>query len=171
MMPDGAQTVDPSRGRPIDVAALAREIAESMKPLAPGLRVETPGAEVLVVGETGELREAIVNVVENAVKYGAGSPIDMRVATAGDLAILEIADAGPGMRAQDRERVFERFYRGSTHSRAEGTGLGLAIAKRAVERANGQITLASEPGRGTTVKFYLPLVTTSWRHQHEPHSE
>ena len=62
------------------------------------------------------------------------------------------------MAPEDRERAFERFHRGF-HPNVEGSGLGLAIAKRAVERAQGRITLTSEPGAGTTVTIYLPVVT------------
>ncbi|HMD01541.1 MAG TPA: HAMP domain-containing sensor histidine kinase [Candidatus Baltobacteraceae bacterium] len=149
--------------RTIDVAALTSEIVESMKPLAPGLHAEllTNGARAQVVGDEADLREALVNVIDNAVKYAPGSPIDMRVSTRNDVVIIEIADAGPGMAEEDRERAFERFYRGSERGVVEGSGLGLAIAKRAAQRANGRITLTSEVGRGTSVKIYLPLLDDS----------
>ena len=65
------------------------------------------------------------------------------------------------MAEEDRERAFERFYRGSERGVVEGSGLGLAIAKRAAQRANGRITLTSEVGRGTSVKIYLPLLDDS----------
>jgi two-component system, OmpR family, sensor kinase len=152
---------DEAKVAPFDVLALVRQVAESMKPLAAELHVELgpDGTEAIVVGDEGDLREAIVNIVENAVKYAPGSPIDVRVSSAGDLVVLEIADAGPGIAEEDRDRVFERFHRGSSHPNVEGSGLGLAIAKRAVQRANGRITLTSELGRGTAVKLYLPAAT------------
>jgi len=141
-----------------DVATLARQVAESMKPLAPEIHMEMPpeGTEALVVGDESDLREAIVNIIDNAVKYAPGSPIDVRVSSTGDLVVLEIADAGPGIAEEDRERLFDRFHRGSSHPSVEGSGLGLAIAKRAVQRAHGRITLTSELGRGTAVTLYLP---------------
>jgi two-component system OmpR family sensor kinase len=141
-----------------NVAALARQVTESMKPLVLELHVEMPpeGTKTLVIGDEGELREAIVNLVDNALKYAPGSPIDVRVSSSGDVVVLEVADAGPGIPVEDRERVFERFHRGSSHPSVEGSGLGLAIAQRAVQRAHGRITLTSELGRGTAVTLYLP---------------
>jgi two-component system OmpR family sensor kinase len=153
---------DPALGT-VDVAVLALTIAESMKPLAPSLQVDVPsnGIKAMVGADETELRQAIVNIVDNSVKYAPGSPIDVRVSTAGDIVIVEVVDAGPGMPAGDRERVFERFHRGSNRGDAEGSGLGLAIAKRAVERAGGKITLSSDLGRGTAVRLYLPALKTA----------
>jgi len=156
--------------RDVDVATLTRQVAESMRPLAPKLHVEitSDGGDARSLGDETELREALVNIIDNAVKYAPGSPIDVRVTPTAEVVVVEIADAGPGMTAQDRERAFERFYRGSTRGEVEGSGLGLAIAKRAVQRANGRITLSSDVGRGTTVKIYLPAVTTDGGYADEP---
>lgn len=142
----------------VDVAALAQEIAESMRPLAPGLHVEVPsdGVEARAVADESDVREAIVNIIDNAIKYAPRSPIDVHVMKPGDYIVVEVADDGPGMTAEDRAHAFERFHRGNTSGDVEGSGLGLAIAKQGIERAHGRIALASEPGRGTTVTIYLP---------------
>jgi len=143
----------------VDVAAVARDVGESMRALAPQLTIEVPkNGEAIAVGSSDEIREAIVVVVDNAVKYGNGCPIDVIVSTNADVVAVEIADSGPGMGPEERQRAFDRFYRGSAATSVAGTGLGLAVAKRAVERANGTITLNSELGRGTTVTFYLRSV-------------
>ncbi|MBV9080225.1 MAG: HAMP domain-containing histidine kinase [Elusimicrobia bacterium] len=150
---------EPVDATPVDVAALTREAAETMKPLAPELHVQVPAGHMLVLGNAAELREALICIIDNAVKYAPSSPIDVQVTRTGDVAVVEVADAGPGMNPEDREHAFERFRRGGTNADVEGSGLGLAIAKRAAERANGRIALSSELGRGTTVKIYLPIAS------------
>lgn len=153
---------EPVNAAPVDVAALTREVAETMKPLAPELHVEVPaGGQALVFGNAAELREAMICIIDNAVKYAPNAPIDVLVTVCGDIAIIEVADAGPGMGPQDREHAFDRFRRGDTNTEMDGSGLGLAIAKRAAERANGRIVLSSELGRGTTVKMYLPTASAN----------
>ncbi len=140
----------------VDLAAVVRDVAESMRAIAPQLTIETPmNGAAIAVGNRDEIREAIVVVVDNAVKYGGGSPVDITVSRNADVVAVEIADSGPGMGAEERARAFDRFYRGNAAANVAGTGLGLAVAKRAVERANGTITLNSEVGRGTAVTFYL----------------
>jgi signal transduction histidine kinase len=146
-----------------DLAALTRQITDSMVPLLPALQLDisTGGNDTLVAGDENDIREAIVSIIDNAVKYAPRSPVDVRVTSTGEVVVVEIADAGPGMTAEDRDRAFERFHRGSRRGTVEGSGLGLAIAKRAVQRANGSVTLTSAPGRGTTVKLYLPVAAVS----------
>jgi len=140
----------------VDVAAIARDVVESMRDLAPQMMIDAPvNGEAMAAGNPDEIREAIVVVVDNAIKYGNGSPIDITVNTNADVVAVEIADSGPGMSAEEQRRAFDRFYRGSSGANVAGTGLGLAVAKRAVERANGRVTLNSEAGRGTAVTFYL----------------
>ncbi|HTZ55869.1 MAG TPA: HAMP domain-containing sensor histidine kinase [Candidatus Acidoferrum sp.] len=140
----------------VDVAAVARDVGDSMRALAPQLKVEAPlDGEALAFGNADEIREAIVIAVDNALKYGKGCPVDVTVSRHADVVAVEIADSGPGMTPEDQQRAFERFYRGSAAVDVAGTGLGLAVAKRAVERANGRVALNSEQGRGTAVSFYL----------------
>jgi signal transduction histidine kinase len=140
----------------VDVAAIARDVGDSMHSLAPQLKVEAPlDGDALAFGNEDEIREAIVVAVDNAVKYGKGCPIDVTVNRHADVVVIEIVDSGPGMTADDQLRAFDRFYRGSAAADVAGTGLGLAVAKHAVERANGRVALSSEPGRGTVVSFYL----------------
>jgi signal transduction histidine kinase len=109
------------------------------------------------------LREAITNVVDNAVKYSAAaSTIDIRVRADGNDAVLTVADAGPGIAAEHRERIFDRFFRlDEGRSRDEGgTGLGLAIARWAVEVNGGHITMANGVNGGSVFRIVLPIGTT-----------
>jgi signal transduction histidine kinase len=109
------------------------------------------------------LREAITNVVDNAIKYGpVGSTIDVRVRRDGQDGIITVADQGAGIPAADRERIFDRFYRVDEGRSREsgGTGLGLAIAKWAVEANGGRISVeATQPG--AVFQIRLPVVVTT----------
>lgn len=141
---------------PFDLRALIDEIVESRRVLYPGVTLEcSVTVDAQVVGDRTEIYEAIANVVDNAFKYAPGSPVQI-AATAADGGVeVTIADQGPGIHPDDREGIFDRFYRGATRGEVEGSGLGLAIAKRAVERAGGSLTIASTSPDGTTFALRL----------------
>ena len=90
----------------------------------------------------------------------AADAVDVRAVRAGDRAVLEVRDSGPGLDPAVAERVFERFYRAdpSRSRHRGGTGLGLSIAQSIVEAHGGSITVDSRPGSGTTVRVGLPSV-------------
>ncbi len=141
----------------IDVAAVARKVVESARPIANSstLALEADQA-VFVHADEAELREALSNIIDNALKYAAGSVIQTTVSRRNGDAVVEVRDHGNGMTADERAHAFERFFRG--HNRdIPGSGLGLAIAKRSVERAHGRISLESVPGNGTVVTIVLPV--------------
>ncbi len=152
------ETRRPETHGAVDVARLARAIVEQLTPVAPLLRVEVldDDAQHAVLADEGELREALENVIDNALKYAPGAPVEVSVERRGARLCVHVVDRGPGMSADDRARAFDRFYRGSARGETEGAGLGLAIAKRVVERLDGSLALESEPGRGTKVTFDLP---------------
>jgi signal transduction histidine kinase len=134
----------------IEADTLARDSAPPRitVSLSPGL---------LARGDPDEVARVVANLVDNAVRYG-GPQAHIRVSTlsAGSDAIVEVADDGPGIAAADLARVTEPFYRvDSDASAPEGTGLGLAIASSLAHRNGGRLTLASEPGRGTTARLSL----------------
>jgi two-component system OmpR family sensor kinase len=146
----------PSAQQPIDLASLAERAADALRPLA-GDRVSVSHeGGAMVIGDDTELYEAVKNIVENAVRYAPGSPVEVRVGHAGGEAVLEVIDRGPGMAPLDVEHAFDRFYRGSSRADVDGSGLGLAIAKRAIERMGGSISLQSAPNEGTRVTLRLP---------------
>lgn len=115
-------------------------------------------AEALAVeGDPESLRAMVGNLVENAVRHcPAGSQVDVSVGSAGGEVVLEVLDNGPGIPPQERERVFDRFYRGAA-SGIPGSGLGLAIVKRVAERHGAGISLGAGPdGRGLRVTVRFP---------------
>ena len=114
-------------------------------------------SDALVAGDEDELHDALVNLVENALKYAPEAHVDVRVRTERESALVDVVDAGPGIANDEQTRIFDRFYRGRERAAdTEGFGLGLAIAKRAVERAGGEIELASVVGGGSRFTMRLP---------------
>lgn len=144
-----------------DLSELARDVAASLAILADDRRqrlaVEAP-SPVPVVADRLVLRDAIANVVDNAIKYGPfGSSIVVAVNGDATHAVLTVADEGPGISPEHRARIFDRFYRVDEGRSREmgGTGLGLAIAKWAVEANGGRITLDATE-RGSIFRIVLP---------------
>lgn len=106
------------------------------------------------------LRQALVNLLDNAIKYSpVGATVSLRIALRNPQhVVMEVTDQGPGISVQHRSRVFERFYRvdPSRSRESAGAGLGLAIAEWAVKVLGGSIELESEEGRGATFRIVLP---------------
>ena len=109
----------------------------------------------LVFADPGDLAHVVDNLVENALRYTPpGAHVTVESESANGRATLVVADNGPGIPDEDRDRVFERFYRGSNGRRlGPGTGLGLAIVAELVERWDGEVTLADGPGTRIQVAF------------------
>ncbi|MBV8637376.1 MAG: HAMP domain-containing histidine kinase [Candidatus Eremiobacteraeota bacterium] len=147
----------------VDIGDLVREIGEWLKPIAPSVCISVPedGTRPRTIANELALREAIVNVIDNARKYAPQSRIDVDVSVCDNSVVVNVADLGPGMTEADLAHAFDRFHRGSESNDVEGSGLGLAIAKAAIERAQGRITLASRLGEGTRVTMYLPVYAGS----------
>ena len=114
-------------------------------------------AAARVEGDAFMLREMLNNLIDNAVRYTQpGGHITVRVDAANGRIVLSVEDDGPGVPEPERERVFERFYRGSGSLEQEGFGLGLAIAQRMVDVMGGVIQVESEVGVGSTFSVRLP---------------
>ena len=140
----------------VDVASSATDaIAEVTAARGGQIRLRADGDHV-VFAEPAEVYEAIVNLIDNAVKYGAGTPVDVTIAREVDGTVLRVTDRGPGVTAADRERLFERFFRGEAANGTEGSGLGLAIVARAAERSHGKVTLESAGPGETTFTLTFP---------------
>jgi two-component system sensor histidine kinase TctE len=145
---------------PIDLAELAREVLEGYAGIALSrdidLGLEASGAEpVLTIGDPTMVREVMLNLVDNALRYvPAGGVVTVALSQA-DMCVLRVEDNGPGVPVAERELVFERFYR-VLGSRAEGSGLGLAIVKEIVESSGGSVALADpRDGSGLVVEVRL----------------
>lgn len=146
----------PPHKEAIDIAELLRSQCEAARRLDEARQVDYSVEGVTTLeGDRGEIGEALWNVVENALKYAPEAPVHLRAVGSDGHVELTIRDEGPGMAESERLHAFERFYRGDQRGEIAGSGLGLAIAKRAVERAGGNISLDSAPGQGTTVKILL----------------
>lgn len=152
----------PLRQEPIFADAVVAEVCDSLEVLAAekGQRLELSRSPDLVVeGDRVLLRQAAMNLVHNAIRYsGAGTAIHTACFRDGDEVVVEVADEGPGIAPEHREKVFERFYRiDKSRSRADGgAGLGLALAKLAAETLGGRIELESAPGAGCRFRIRLP---------------
>jgi heavy metal sensor kinase len=147
----------------VDLLALAREIAGHLAVLAEereqGLVVEGDRS-VWVKADRLVLRQALVNIVDNAIKYSPpGGPIRIVVTGNGAMGHIDVIDTGPGIPRDDRDKVFERFYRvDPARSRDHGgAGLGLSIARWAVGAHGGTIGLESREGEGSAFRVTLPI--------------
>ncbi|GAB3275885.1 sensor histidine kinase [Microbacterium lacusdiani] len=113
-----------------------------------------------VRGDAQILKEAIGNLIANAIAYSpGGSRVGVGVRAVGDVVEIAVTDQGIGIAEADQHRVFERFYRAdqARSRRTGGSGLGLSIVKHAVSRHGGEVRLWSQPGRGSTFTVRLPL--------------
>lgn len=155
---------EPGSRRPradrIDLTEAARQVLETHAPNAIARKIDLGLEEagpVPVIGDGTMLREMIVNLVDNALRYSSpGGSVTVKLASAAGEAELTVTDAGPGIPAEEREHVFERFYRVAGASE-EGSGLGLAIVREVVENAGGSVTLCDAATGGLVVEVRLPL--------------
>jgi len=124
----------------------------------------TPGGELPAVVRADErrLRQILINVLGNAIKFTARGGVDFKVECRRDMAIFDIRDSGPGIPAAELERIFEPFVRGST-AQAGGSGVGLTIARMLTDLMGGEMQVSSTPGEGTLfrIRLFLPQVHSS----------
>ena len=150
---------------PIDLKALADSVVSDLAVLAEEkgqtVVVEADGAS-RAMGDRLMLRQALMNLVDNAIKFSAAnSAIAIRVSQSGARALVDVVDRGPGVPAAAREHIFDRFYRASGSEQANGTGLGLSIAKSAVDANGGTLTLERSDASGSTFRMTVPGATDS----------
>ena len=146
-----------------DLAAMSVTTAEQMALLAEDRRIlmswDAP-TPVLVEGDRTRLKEVVVNLIDNAIKYTPeGGTVGLRVSAAGDRAVLEVADTGVGISADALPHVFDRFFRvdPSRTRQPDGVGLGLAIVRSICSAHGGEVEVASAVDRGSNFKVRLPL--------------
>jgi two-component system, OmpR family, sensor histidine kinase KdpD len=113
----------------------------------------------LIRADAGQLRRAIANLVENALRYGDQEPVSVRARESGGRILMRVVDQGPGIPLTEQERIFAPFYRGSGAA-GQGSGLGLAIVRGLVEANGGHVRVESLPGQGTSFVVELPLPST-----------
>jgi signal transduction histidine kinase len=119
------------------------------------LEIQKPG--VKVQADPTRLAQVFENLLSNAYKYAPKSPITIGIDCEQDTACISFSDQGPGIPPEHLPKLFQRFYRvPETASQARGTGLGLYICRNIIQAHQGEITLESTPGKGTTFHIYLP---------------
>jgi signal transduction histidine kinase len=144
-----------------DLSVLAQEVAGHLDVLAEEKHqsiVVGPGATQMAYADREAVRQALINLVDNAIKFSPeGSRILIRPATSAGTATLDVVDYGAGIDGVARSRIFERFYRASdVLGGATGAGLGLPIARGAVEASGGRLTLVASGADGSTFRIELP---------------
>jgi len=112
-----------------------------------------------VNGDAEALEQVVVNLVENAIKYGGGQEIVVRLERDGANAVLSVQDHGMGIETSEVPRIFDKFYRGTSGAhRAPGFGLGLAIVREVVTAHRGRVSVSSQPGHGSLFRVVLPAL-------------
>jgi signal transduction histidine kinase len=128
------------------------------------LTLELDRSVELVEGDERRIRQVVFNLLSNAVKFTPrGGQVDVSTAREDGEVLIAVKDTGPGIAAEDQARIFEEFQQAKAGNgeRPEGTGLGLALSRRLVELHGGRIWVESEPGKGSTFTFTLPVEARS----------
>ncbi|WP_448205630.1 sensor histidine kinase [Azospirillum sp. sgz302134] len=154
-----AEAVQPQE---VDLDALLGQIVQQTagRPEAPPINLvrEPASGGAMLHGDPVTLREALTNLLDNAVKYGGPAPIDVRVrsGSGGYGPLVEIADRGPGIPDEEKPAVLERFGRGRSAKGTAGSGLGLSIAAVVAEAHQAVLSLLDRPGGGLIVRLEFP---------------
>jgi two-component system OmpR family sensor kinase len=155
---------------PVELPVLALEAVEAAQAVAPDRRIELEIQDdqdrLIAYGDDARLRQVIANLMTNALVHTSPeATVTLRLSTApGNRAVIDVSDTGPGLSAEQREHVFERFYRADeartrrTDRATTGTGLGLAIVAAIVRAHHGNVDVISEPGKGATFRVTLPAI-------------
>lgn len=148
---------------PVNLAGLVAEVLLRFETEAhrvgSELRVsgDDDGRQMVGLWDPARLDQVITNVIANALKYGAGKPVDVRLRRQADWAEIEVQDHGIGIAAEDQERIFRRFERAVPDRNFGGFGLGLWISQEIVRAMGGNIRVTSRAGAGATFTIALPV--------------
>ena len=144
----------------VALAALVQEVVDLYEDTAEDagvtLHAHVP-ADLAVPADRDRLRQALANLVDNAIKYTPRSGrVDVSAAADADAVMIRVADTGRGISAQDLPRIFDRLYRGDESRTTRGLGLGLSLVRASVEAQGGSVTVKSNPGNGSVFEIRLP---------------
>jgi signal transduction histidine kinase len=148
---------------PVGLTEVCAEVTAVIAPLAEAkklaLVVNLPDSSLVVHTDPGKLRQILLNLLGNAVKFTETGRVTLTLGSSDGHLTAVVADTGPGIPLKDRDRIFDPFIQGdATHARAHGgTGLGLAIVQRLTQLLNGTLSLESVEGAGTTFTVVLPV--------------
>ena len=149
----------PLEREPVELDEVVSEAVDAAVAVDPDRPVDLEADPVVVLGDRDRLRQVLDNLLSNVRAHTPpGSPVRVRVGSENGLAVVEVADSGPGMTSEEAARVFERFYRSDTsRSRATGgVGLGLSIVAAVAEAHGGAVSAHSTPGDGATFRITFP---------------
>ena len=146
-----------------DLTAVVKEAVDGCLPSAEKsgseIRLALPG-ELEAEVDRIRVHQLVTNVLDNAIKYGRGGPIDVELARAGRFAVIRIRDKGIGIEEDRFGRIFDRFEQAAPDRAGGGLGLGLYISKQIADAHGGTITVNSTPNEGSTFEIALPLTKT-----------
>jgi signal transduction histidine kinase len=152
------------RKETVNINSLLAEISDEFQPQAKVnrqmIQLQEAGDQIKVAGDALQLRQAVRNLVGNALKYSPpDSSVILSVKVEESNVTISVKDTGYGIPADDLPFIFDRFYRVRNEDvqNIEGNGLGLAIVKSIVEQHGGQVSVESRPGKGSCFTFTLPL--------------
>jgi len=135
--------------QPLVINANAKHIALNFHP---------PVQEPVLRADRLRVSQIFSNLLTNAVKFSpAGSRVVVGAHRAGSEVVVSVTDEGGGVAPEEKERIFDRFYQSRNGDHARGTGIGLTIAQRFTAQHGGRIWVDSEPGRGATFSFTMPV--------------
>jgi two-component system heavy metal sensor histidine kinase CusS len=161
--------LEPGRGVPVSLGPLLDSVIEFYGPLAAeqGLSLRRRGAsDATVSGDISWLRQLFGNLVENSCRHTpSGGSIDVEIERVKETVLVRVRDTGPGIKQEDLERVFDRFYRVPALNAESGVGLGLTIAYQIARAHGGDIRAESTVGRGSTFTVSLPSISDSGNRQ------
>jgi two-component system OmpR family sensor kinase len=151
----------------VDLSALIRQVTMNMAPLA-----ECADCRIRITVEDGvsarcdsmAIEQILENLLSNAVRFGAGQPVDVAFASDGEVAQLSVRDRGVGISDREQALIFERFRRSVRAKPNGGFGVGLWITRELVRAMRGEISVSSNPGAGSTFTVTLPLTPSGAEH-------
>lgn len=162
LLAQARQEAQPVSFEPVELSGLAQEAVREVRPLLQNQTVELQAQTLEVWGQPDWLKQVLLILLDNAVRYSQQGVITVRVSQRANQALLEVCDQGIGIAEADLPQVAKRFFRADS-ARAQhpsGSGLGLSIAKEWIERHQGRLEIQSSPAQGTTVQVWLPLVSS-----------
>jgi signal transduction histidine kinase len=157
-METGGISLEQSSLDPADVVrASCRAFLSAAREKGVQLSSKVPKTRPHICGDRDRLVQVVNNLLDNAIKFISGpGTITVAIRSLGRFVRFSVSDTGPGILEEDHPKIFQRYWR-SKRGTGEGTGLGLFICRRIVEAHGGQISVESQPGRGTTVLFTVPV--------------
>ena len=145
---------------PFELPELARRVVEAIAEQAAGAGVEIAlhaPPQLQVQGDDFRIEQVVTNLLTNALRYGQGKPVTVRVASADGHALVSVRDQGMGIAPADQQRIFQQFERAQGATQVPGLGLGLFIARQIAEAHGGRLEVESRPGEGAEFVLRLPL--------------